>query len=233
MIDGEINAAVSNRLHTVSSDGILLINSAESHSITAENAKCLILDISYEFARQFDDSMYHTVFEVVGGSGAEEELHNLLWQLSRTVSEKELSSLRQYPIITDILHVLFVQCRSETPDVGGGESELRSRMVKLAIEYIQQHYREKILIKDLAEIYDIHPSNFGQYFREETGILFRDYVVKVRLEHAMVALLNRNMTIEDAAEYGGFPSKRTFVLKCQKVYGKTPFQMLKEQKTKE
>ena len=233
MIDGEINATVNKRLRTVSSDGILLINSAESHSITAENAKCLILDISYEFARQFDESMYHTVFEVVGGSGAEEELYNLLWQLSRTVSEKELPGLRQYPIITDILHVLFVQCRSENPDIGGGESEIQSRLVKLTIEYIQQHYREEILIKNLAEIFDIHPSNFGKYFKEETGVLFQDYVMKVRLEHAMVALLNRNMSIEDAAEYGGFPSKRTFVLKCQKVYGKTPYQMLKEQKTKE
>lgn len=230
--DGEITAAVNNKISTVFSDSFLLINSAENHSLSAQDTKCLILDISYEFAQQFDDSMYHTVFEVVDGSGAQEELHNLLWQLSRTVSEKELPGLRQYSIITDILHVLFVQCRSENPNIGGGESNIQSRLVKLTVEYIQQHYREEILVKRIAEIFDIDPSNFGKNFRHETGILFQDYILKVRMEHAMDALLNKNMSIEDAAAEGGFPSKRTFVLKCQKVYGKTPYQMLKEQQAK-
>ena len=233
VMDGEVDITVSHRSNTVSSDSFLLINSAESHSIAAENAKCLILDISYEFAQQFDDSMYHTVFEVIGGSGAEEELHNLLWQLSRTVSEKELPGLRQYSIITDILHVLFVQCRCENRSVVNRDGNMESRFVKLTLEYIQQHYREEILVKNLAEMYEVDASNFGKYFRQETGVLFQDYVMKVRLEHAMDALLNKDMSIEDAAAAGGFPSKRTFVLKCQKVYGKTPYQMLKEQKTKE
>ena len=232
VLDGEVEITVSNRAAAVSSDSFLLINSAESHSITAENAKCLILDISYEFAQQFDDSMYHTVFEVVEGSGAQEELHNLLWQLSRTLSEEELPALRQYSIITDILHVLFVQCRYENQNVGDGDGNMQSRFVKLTLDYIQQHYREELLVKNLSEMFEVDASNFGKIFRQETGILFQDYVVKIRLEHAMDALLNQNMTIEDAAAAGGFPSKRTFVLKCQKVYGKTPYQMLKEKQAK-
>lgn len=121
--------------------------STANHSLSAQDTKCLILDISYEFAQQFDESLYRTVFAVVNGSGAQEELHNLLWQLSRTVSEKELPGLRQYSIITDILHVLFVQCRSENPNIGDGESNIQSRLVKLTVEYIQQHYREEILEK--------------------------------------------------------------------------------------
>ena len=230
--DGEVDITVSNKATTVFSDGLLLINSAESHSITAEKAKCLILDISYEFAQQFDDSMYHTVFEIVGGSGAEEELHNLLWQLSRTLNEQELPALRQYSLIADILHVLFVQCRNENPNVGDADGSMQSRFVKLALEYIQQHYREEILVKNLSEMFEVDASSFGKIFRQETGILFQDYIMKIRLEHAMDALLNKNMPIEDAAAEGGFPSKRTFVLKCQKVYGKTPYQMLKEQQTR-
>ena len=46
----------------------------------------------------------------------------------------------------------------------------------------------------------------------------------------MDALINKGMPIDDAADYGGFPSKRTFVAKCKRIYNITPFQLLKQQR---
>ena len=109
VLDGALEININNSVQTLHTDEFRLINSVENHSLSAENTKYLILDISYEFASQFDESLYSSVFKVIGGSGAEEELRNLLWQLSRTVNEQELPGLRQYALITDILHVLFVQ----------------------------------------------------------------------------------------------------------------------------
>ena len=228
VIDGKINITVNKEARLLESDSFLLINSTVNHAISSENATCLILDISYEFAQQFDSSLYHAVFEVVVGSGAEEELHNLLWQLSRTRDGKELSNLRQFSIITEILHVLLVQCRYENPNVSTENSNIKSRFVKLALEYIDRNYREEIVEKDLAESFGVNYVHFGKVFRDETGMHSQDYLVKIRLEHAMDALMNHNNSIEDAAKAGGFPSKRTFVAKCKRVYGKTPFQLLKE-----
>jgi len=54
--------------------------------------------------------------------------------------------------------------------------------------------------------------------------------MKFRLERAMDALINKGMPIDDAADYGGFPSKRTFVAKCKRIYNITPFQLLKQQR---
>ena len=115
VLDGALEININNSVQTLHTDEFRLINSVENHSLSGENAKCLILDISYEFAAQFDESLYSSVFKVIGGSGAEEELHNLLWQLSRTANETDLPDLRQYSLITEILHVLFVQCRHENP----------------------------------------------------------------------------------------------------------------------
>ena len=228
VIDGEINVSVSNFPHSLASDNFFLINSTENHRITAESAKCLILDISYEFAQQFDESLYHTVFEVVGGSGAEEELHNLLWQLSRTMNETEMPNLRQYYLITEILHVMLVQCRRENKDTSKENGKIQSRYTKLALEYIEQHFREEITEKTLADSLGVNYLHFSKLFKEETGMIFRDYVMRVRLQHSMDALMNQNMSIEDAAAAGGFPSKRTFIAKCQKVFGITPFRLLKQ-----
>ena len=111
VLDGALAINVNNTAQTLHTDEFRLINSVENNNLSADDAKCLILDISYEFAEKFDSSLYSSAFRIVGGSGAEEEIHNLLWQLSRTLNEPEFPGLRQYSIITDILHVLFVQCK--------------------------------------------------------------------------------------------------------------------------
>ena len=142
VLDGALEINVNNTAQMLHTDEFRLINSVENHSLSADNAKCLILDISYEFAEQFDSSLYSSSFKIVSGSGAEEEIHNLLWQLSRTPNEPKLADLRQYALITELLHVLFVQCKHQNPNAVINEEQARSRHIKLAMEYLQQHFRE-------------------------------------------------------------------------------------------
>lgn len=212
---------------SVGADGVFLINSGENHRLTAENAACLILDISSEFAQQFDSSG-SGFFEILPGSGAEEEIRSLLWQLSRTVNEKELPALRQFSVITELLHVLFVQCRRERPEATADSASIHSRHIKQATAYIERHFQEDFTENEIAEMLGLHPIYFCTLFRQSTGVPFREYVLKIRLEHAMDALLNRGMSVEDAAKAGGFPSKRTFIAKCKRAYNATPFQLIKQ-----
>lgn len=231
VLDGALEITVNNAAQTLRVNEFRLINSVENHSLSAENVKCLILDISYEFATRFDKTLYSSVFKVVSGSGAEEELRNLLWQLSRTVNEPKLPDLRQYSLVTDILHVLFVQCRHENPNAVKEGENIQSRHVKLAIEYIEQHYREHFTEKGVAEILGVQPVYLAHRFKEATKKTFTEYVMEFRLERAMDALINKGMSTEDAADYGGFPSKRTFVAKCKRIYNITPFQLLKQKQS--
>ena len=230
VMEGDVRIKINTRDRVLHADEFVLMNSAENHSISSENAKCLILDISYEFAEQFDASLYSSVFRIAGGSGAEEELHNLLWQLSRTMNETEQPGLRQFSIITDILHVLFVQCRYENTGAVRDEEQVRSRHIKLATEYMEHHFREEIAENEVAKMLGLHPIYLSALFKETTGMPFRDYLLKIRLEHAMDALQNKHMSIEDAAKAGGFPSKRTFIAKCKRVYHITPFQLMKQKR---
>ena len=228
VMDGEVAVKVNTNDRVLHTDEFLLLNSAENHSLSSENAKCLILDISYEFAEKFDSSLYSSAFRIVGGSGTEEEIHNLLWQLSRTLNEPELPGLRQYSIITDILHVLFVQCKHENTNAVSDEEQARSRHVKLVKEYLQQHFREEITEMEVAKMLGLSPIYLSTLFSKTVGMQFREYLLKIRLEHAMDALLNKHMSIEDAAKAGGFPSKRTFIAKCKRAYNITPFQLMKQ-----
>ena len=230
VMDGAVTIKINTQDRSLHADEFVLMNSAENHSLSSEDAKCLILDISYEFAAQFDESLYSSVFKVIGGSSAEEELHNLLWQLSRTVNESDLPDLRQYSLITEILHVLFVQCRHENPNAVKESENIQSRHVKLALEYIEQHFREEFTEKSVAELLGIQSVYLSRRFKEATGKSFTDYVLEYRLKRAMDALVDKGMTIEEATKAGGFPSKRTFIAKCKREYHITPFQLLKQKR---
>lgn len=230
VMDGAVTIKINTQDRSLHADEFVLMNSAENHSLSSEDAKCLILDISYEFAEQFDSSLYSSSFKIVSGSGAEEEIHNLLWQLLRTPNEPKLPDLRQYSIITEILHVLFVQCKHQNPNAVINEEQARSRHIKLAMEYLQQHFREEITEIEVAKLLGLTPIYLSALFSETAGMPFREYLLKIRLEHAMDALLNKHMTIEEAAKAGGFPSKRTFIAKCKREYHITPFQLLKQKR---
>ena len=228
--EGTLTVMVNAEPQTISADGVFLVNSSENHSLSAEQAKCLILDISYEFVQQFNEPMQNTSFEIVGGSGAEEEIRNLLWQLSRTIDNGELPELRQHSLITELLHVLLVQCRRKAQNTADSGEQISSRHVRTTVEYIKKHFREDIEENEIAEMLGLHPMYLCALFKQETGVGFRDYLLKIRLEHAMDALMNRQMSIDEAAKAGGFPSTRTFIAKCKRAYNITPFQLLKQQR---
>ena len=47
VLDGALEINVNNTAQTLHTDEFRLINSVENHSLSADNAKCLILDISF------------------------------------------------------------------------------------------------------------------------------------------------------------------------------------------
>ena len=52
VMDGAVTIKINTQDRSLHADEFVLMNSAENHSLSSEDAKCLILDISYEFQRQ-------------------------------------------------------------------------------------------------------------------------------------------------------------------------------------
>lgn len=230
VLEGEMQLITGSKSLTLKADGVFVINSSENHSLRAENTKCLILDISYEFAQRFDSYQESIYFEIVQGSGAEEELGNLMWQVARPAGNHELPALKQYSLLTEILHVMFVQCRRKKQEALADNAQINPRHIRLASEYVKQHFQEEFSENEIAKMLGLHPIYFCTLFKQSMGLPFREYVLKIRLEHSMDALLNKHMTVEDAATAGEFPSKRTFIAKCKRAYNITPFQLLKQRR---
>ena len=90
------------------------------------------------------------------------------------------------------------------------KQEQSNRPVRLAKEYIEEHYMEPIRLEDVAGAVYLHPAYLSHIFKETVGIGFSDYVANCRLERAKYLLTHTNETIYSIARQVGYTEPRAF-----------------------
>ena len=225
--EGKLTVFKNGEEYSLSKGDIFLFNSGEIHQITPENdnVRTLSLHLSNDFVKKFESQLDMRSFVVVPGSRAEQEIKEQMILLSYGT----LSTLQQYAVIMNILHVLFERCLRERQISLYGNCKVSFRNAKLAMEYIEEHYREELNLNVMAELVGLNPIYFSKYFKDSTGMGFNAYVNSVRMKHALEDLMAENMSIADAASYNGFPNVKSFENACKRSYGVTPLQFKKRQ----
>jgi AraC-like DNA-binding protein len=99
---------------------------------------------------------------------------------------------------------LMTKTQQEMPV--GLASPRREGDMKLApaFYYVEKHYAEKIDCKEVAKLCGMSAFRFSRLFKEKYGIAFRDYVVRFRLRTAYKLLLEKGMSVTEAAYSTGF-----------------------------
>lgn len=96
------------------------------------------------------------------------------------------------------------------------------RSIRQAVEYIEEHFSEKIILEDIAAIVDLNPVYLSVLFKKETGKNFSAYLVHVRMEHAKLQLKKGNATIAAVAEMVGYKDSRYFSQTFARTVGVKP-----------
>lgn len=96
------------------------------------------------------------------------------------------------------------------------------REIYQAREYIESHYMENLTLEIMAEKVHMNPYYFSGLFKKKSGENFKDYLNKVRMEHARSLLLTSDKKTTEIAEEVGFREVRSFSDTFQKLYGETP-----------
>ena len=101
------------------------------------------------------------------------------------------------------------------------ESE-SARPVRLAKAYVDEHYAEKIVLEDLADIVGLNAVYFSVLFKKETDMNFSQYLIWVRMEKAKELLRGTNETVAAIGEQVGYKDSRYFSQTFTKVVGIKP-----------
>ena len=141
---------------------------------------------------------------------------NLLMEKGReTKSYLELTEIFRRELF-DIHHQLLERA---------GQKKTKEYLV--ALEYIEEHYQEQIGLKQIADLVGMNTYYFSAYFKKNTGENFKDYLRKVRLEHAVSLMISTDKSVTEVAQAVGYPDVRTFSDVFQRVYNEKPSSYIK------
>lgn len=91
-----------------------------------------------------------------------------------------------------------------------------------AMAYIDQHYREGLDQKDLAQHCGMTPFRFSRLFKEVHGLGFMEYVLRKRMDLAKELLNNSQMPVTSIGYEVGFKDPSYFARAFKQCLGCTP-----------
>ena len=98
------------------------------------------------------------------------------------------------------------------------------------IAYIDEHYRQKLELEDIAKIGGYNVAYTSQFFKRQMGISFVDYVLRLRLRDATVQLTSSDEAIARIVSSCGFADIKAFNVAFKKHFHTTPTEYRKQAK---
>ena len=91
-----------------------------------------------------------------------------------------------------------------------------------ATRHVVEHFREPLDIAGLAGRYGLSPVYFADLFRRQNGVSPRQYLTRVRIQHAQELLGTGEYTVGEVAERCGYPDVLYFRRHFREVTGLRP-----------
>ena len=100
--------------------------------------------------------------------------------------------------------------------------------INKAIAFIEENIGRNLSLQQTAQHVHLHPGHLSVVFKKETGMTYRDYVMKVKMKHAMNILRDYPAKISDVAAGVGYDDVKYFGQVFKKFTGKTPSEYREE-----
>jgi two-component system response regulator YesN len=94
--------------------------------------------------------------------------------------------------------------------------------VRRMLDQIEHSYSEPITLQWFAAELHRQGAHLGAMFRREVGVPMREWLTRVRLDHA-AALIRDGVKVEAVSMLVGYRSKKNFYRQFKRRFGTTPF----------
>lgn len=102
----------------------------------------------------------------------------------------------------------------------------KAEQLKPALEYIEQHYGERVSLETLSRLTGFSPKYFCRYFRTIVHRSPIDYLNYYRIERAARFLAGGEMNVAEVAVHCGYADSSAFIKQFRKYKGTTPKQYM-------
>lgn len=90
--------------------------------------------------------------------------------------------------------------------------------------YMDLHYMDDIGVDTMARMYQVSPNYFNKMFKQTYNVSCKEYLINIRVKHAMEYLENPALTIREAGIMAGYEDSNYFTRIFKKKTGMTPLE---------
>ena len=154
-------------------------------------------------------------------------LNNKYFEIENIFEAMELEFERKEPGYVNVLHnyLEILLTKIFRRQQASSNINLSREIIKIAPEilnYIEEHYNQKITLNYLAQRSFYTPSYFSRIFKECFNKTLTDFIAELRIKKAMQLLQEGKMSVETIAMHVGYSDKKTFYKVFKKITGTTP-----------
>ncbi len=224
LIKGSVTMTIDNDDVVLQTDDLVLINSKQFHHVKeASDNVALLLKIGSGFL--YEQGATLCQFNCNSSSSNFEEMP-IYFESKRILVRMMLCYWRKENGYTlefqSLLFKLLYQLQVHFSTAEVVQSVVKENDIHDVLSYISDHFREPLTLQELAKLLFMTPTYFSKVFKEKIGIGFLDYLMKIRLEHAVSDLLTSDDSMIKIALNNGFASAKSFNRTFYKEYEMLP-----------
>lgn len=195
----------------LASTGLLNGKSCSTHWLSANEFRSMFPEV------EMTEGSIITEVEGLYSSGGASSYWNLLLYIVEKYAGREIS------ILAAKFFAIEIDRKSQSPFVMfNGQKKHEDDRIKLAQEFIEQHYTEKLSVEDLADKFAIGKRHFERRFKKATSNSPAEYIQRVKIEAAKKQLENTAKNVTEVMFEVGYTDVKAFRTVFKKITGMSP-----------
>lgn len=238
IFQGTAHSFLNEKRYPVCAPGICIINTEELHYVLldsrnnpkGEELVGVTIQIDHDFLKKLIPESDEYIYEITS-----KEVESALFERLQHISELDFESnktenrLRIHKEVYEIVLLLYERCRKQKCFYPINIQKDKER-IRIVLEYLNNHYCDELKQAEMAKKFHFSREYFSRFFKTQTGMTFKQYLIRYRVEKAREELLHSDKRSADIAQNNGFTNETGFIIHFKELYGKTPLQYKKDMK---
>lgn len=231
VLEGTVEVTVDGKNYLLEQDDICFIDSIEGHATLnrSEESAVVVIHIAPQVMKMFfrESDLLRFSGTTSGLSkyrGSFNSIRNGIIQLVESFEYPNyISNLSRTTAFLTILFHSVNHFTSLQKSEGLKSEKIQDiEIVKEILDYLNENYREKIYLHDLAKLVGYHPNYVSEMFSTYMGIPFTEYLQRRRLSLATKDLKLSDILISEIALKHGFTNIKAFNTAFKEAFRRTP-----------
>lgn len=233
VMKGSVELWVNKERKILRPGDFIFVNSGCVHQLREGDEKdtaVMMVILSYEFLKKVYPDIDRVWFQPDPEAEGWDRIREIYGEFRKySQSPQPLDYIRMNGYLYEIVYFLLANCVAADPEAGKRVRKV-NRTQKEILNFIEEHYREELTLKRMAERFGMSEEHFSRKFHQYFGIAFKTYLDRYRIYQAFADLIGSEKSMQQIAMEQGFPNVKSFLSHFKREYGMTPYQYRKNYK---